>query len=158
MSFVALIPPCAQTLWLRRTGIIENRSTLTPSSANLIVHANPASPPPTTITRLLLGIAMISLPHLFAHLGAFLVNEIHVVLEVVHDLFQVRPDRNRPALVVRALAPPRLLRQLAQHGGEELAVGVEQRDGDVGGLVGVEEVGDVLVLVVADQRGVVLGN
>ena len=43
----------AQTLWLRFTGTMENRSTGTPSSASLIVQDSPASPPPTTITRLL---------------------------------------------------------------------------------------------------------
>ena len=52
ISLQALMPPCAQTLWLRLTGTIEKRSTPTPSSASLIVQASPASPPPTTITRL----------------------------------------------------------------------------------------------------------
>src|SRR3954469_18223608 len=52
MSLHALIPPCAQTECDRFTGTIENRSTLTPSSASLIVQASPANPPPTTITRL----------------------------------------------------------------------------------------------------------
>src|SRR5665213_1343643 len=35
---------------------MENRSTLTPSSANLMVQESPANPPPTTITRLFVGI------------------------------------------------------------------------------------------------------
>ena len=61
MSLQALIPPWAQTLWLRLTGTIEKRSTLIPSSANLIVQAKPASPPPTTMTRFLERVAMFEL-------------------------------------------------------------------------------------------------
>ena len=45
------MPPWAQTLCERFTGTIENRSTVTPSSASLMVQARPARPPPTTITR-----------------------------------------------------------------------------------------------------------
>src|SRR5882757_7057891 len=51
MSLQALMPPCAQTECDRLTGTIEKRSTVTPSSASLIVAASPANPPPTTITR-----------------------------------------------------------------------------------------------------------
>src|SRR2546421_7126446 len=60
MSLQALMPPWAQTLWLRFTGTIENRSTSTPSSASLMVQANPANPPPTTITRFFEGKAMMN--------------------------------------------------------------------------------------------------
>src|SRR3954465_12491440 len=120
ISLQALIPPCAQTECDRFTGTIENRSTLTPSSASLIVQASPARPPPTTITRFLLGIAMISLPHFLAHLGAFLVNEVDVMVEMVDRRLQVSGDRQFAALVVRAFARPCLLRQLAQHSGKEL--------------------------------------
>src|SRR5687767_13196647 len=59
MSLQALMPPCAQTECDRLTGTIENRSTVTPSSASLMVHASPASPPPTTITRFLEGKAIV---------------------------------------------------------------------------------------------------
>ncbi len=50
----------AQTLWLRLTGTMENRSTATPSSASLMVQASPANPPPTTITRFWDGRAIVT--------------------------------------------------------------------------------------------------
>src|SRR6266850_3656084 len=59
MSLVALIPPCAQTECDRLTGTIENRSTVTPSSASLIAQASPANPPPTTITFFFDAIAIL---------------------------------------------------------------------------------------------------
>src|SRR6266850_7935406 len=59
MSLVALIPPCAQTECDRLTGTIENRSTVTPSSASLIAQARPANPPPTTITFFFDAIAIL---------------------------------------------------------------------------------------------------
>jgi hypothetical protein len=45
------MPPCAQTLCDRFTGVRLMQSTATPSSASFMVAANPASPPPTTSTR-----------------------------------------------------------------------------------------------------------
>jgi hypothetical protein len=45
-----LIPPWAHTEWDRFTGTTENTLTEAPSSASFIVAANPAKPPPTTIT------------------------------------------------------------------------------------------------------------
>src|SRR6202022_112878 len=46
-----LIPPCAQTEWLRLTGTTEKRSTDMPISAARTVAIRPASPPPTIKTR-----------------------------------------------------------------------------------------------------------
>src|SRR3954451_19267490 len=105
ISLVALMPPCAQTLCERLTGTIENKSTPTPSSASLMVQARPAKPPPTTMTRFLLGIAIdlsvawasrpcfrhgrdahatSLLPHLFAPVGALCVDELQVMFQVIH--------------------------------------------------------------------------
>src|ERR1051326_1243740 len=88
MSLHALMPPCAQTLWLRFTGTMENRSTPTPSSASLIVQASPASPPPTTITRFLDAKAISTsvrdqrLPHQLSELLALVNDELQVVFQV----------------------------------------------------------------------------
>src|SRR5258708_14148982 len=46
-----LIPPCAQTEWLRLTGTMEKMSTCLPASASLMTVISPASPPPTTMYR-----------------------------------------------------------------------------------------------------------
>src|ERR1700687_1571540 len=50
-----LMPPCAQTEWLRLTGTIEKRSTETPTAATRIAAIRPARPPPTTTTRSLIN-------------------------------------------------------------------------------------------------------
>src|SRR6476646_9298083 len=46
-----LIPPCAQTEWLRLTGTIEKRSTPIPISAARTAVMRPARPPPTMMIR-----------------------------------------------------------------------------------------------------------
>ena len=46
------MPPWAQTLCERLTGVRLIRSTSMPSSASFMAAAKPASPPPTIITRL----------------------------------------------------------------------------------------------------------
>src|SRR5215470_14275053 len=46
-----LIPPWAQTEWLRLTGTTEKRSTAAPISAARTVAIRPASPPPTMTMR-----------------------------------------------------------------------------------------------------------
>src|SRR5215831_11206604 len=46
-----LMPPCAQTEWLRFTGTVEKTSTFLPASASLMTVISPASPPPTTMYR-----------------------------------------------------------------------------------------------------------
>ena len=50
-SLTLLMPPWAQTLCERLTGVRLIRSTATPASASFIAAARPASPPPTTNTR-----------------------------------------------------------------------------------------------------------
>ena len=52
MLTLALMPPCAQTECERLTGTSEKRSTGTPASQSLMTVISPASPPPTTATRL----------------------------------------------------------------------------------------------------------
>src|SRR5216683_8124083 len=46
-----LMPPCAQTEWLRLTATTEKRSTPIPISAARMAVMRPARPPPTTTTR-----------------------------------------------------------------------------------------------------------
>src|ERR1700733_5111371 len=50
----ALMPPCAHTECERFTGTSEMRSTGTLASQSLMTVISPASPPPTTMTRLTL--------------------------------------------------------------------------------------------------------
>ena len=47
MFTAALMPPWAQTLWLRFTGTMLKSSTSWPPSASLIEAIRPARPPPT---------------------------------------------------------------------------------------------------------------
>src|SRR5205807_4536159 len=46
-----LMPPWAQTEWLRLTGTIEQTSTCLPASASLMTVISPDNPPPTTMYR-----------------------------------------------------------------------------------------------------------
>src|SRR4051812_38616893 len=118
MSLQALIPPCAQTLWLRFTGTMENRSTATPSSASFTHTASPASPPPTTITRLFDAAAMMMSLQRLAELRPLLVNELQVMLEVLGIDLERLQQGHLAALVVHTKTLPRGLRSAAQHPGK----------------------------------------
>src|ERR671915_546432 len=130
ISLQALIPPCAQTECDRFTGTIENRSTVTPSSASLMVQASPASPPPTTITRFLEGKAIVlpcsgdpqlALPHLLAHHFPLAVDEPHVMVQVLDGVLQHVRERLPAALSMPAGAGEGLVRELAEQLRELLA-------------------------------------
>src|SRR5262245_22429905 len=114
MSLQALIPPCAQTECDRFTGTIEKRSTLTPSSASLIAQARPASPPPTTITRLFFTAAAIS-PHLFSHRSAFRVDETQVMFKVLYVMSEFFAEDHFAALAVHTCAGEHAVRDATQH-------------------------------------------
>src|SRR5690348_17083974 len=139
MSLQALIPPCAQTECDRFTGTIEKRSTLTPSSASLIVQARPANPPPTTMTRFFVAVAMTGLPHFLAHLGALLMDEVRVMVQMLdHVLNQIDPF-HRAALAVNAGAIQRRARELAQHVAELLARQLDELARILGRLIFVSQ-------------------
>src|SRR5262245_66447753 len=112
MSLQALIPPCAQTEWLRFTGTIEKRSTLTPSSASLIVHASPASPPPTTMTRFF-GAAIgnpVALRFL-SYRGTLLVQKLQVMLQMLAGAFDKLRQRALAVFRMRAGSFERRIRK-----------------------------------------------
>src|SRR5438132_1528276 len=167
MSLQALIPPCAQTECDRFTGTIENKSTVTPSSASLMAQAKPASPPPTTITFFFDAMAMsvfrgtgaspVSLlPHFLPHLRALLMNELQMMIEMLHIIFELLPQRRRPALVVHPHPVPRAAWQRLQHLRKLPAIQVKNLHRILRRLLVIGQMLNESALVIADQRRPIL--
>src|SRR5436305_10341182 len=135
---------------------MEKRSTSTPSSASLTVHAKPASPPPITITRFF-AVAMVSFgsPHLFTHLGPLLMNEFEMVFQMARDVAEQLVQSHWAVLAVVADARERAVRQLAQHRCHLPPRQFDELHRVFTGLIFIVQCRGPLVLIEAGQRRIV---
>src|SRR5512132_1758773 len=91
-----LIPPCAQTEWLRLTGTIEKRSTPIPISAARTAVMSPARPPPTMMIRSFSAMRSLQAEGLDPPDTDIRENEKDGGRDVQHAALRLRSDRQPP--------------------------------------------------------------
>src|SRR6185295_16999068 len=95
--------------------------------ASLITQANPASPPPTTMTRLLFNATAITSPHFLTHCRAFRVDELQMMVQVFVGRGDQIEQRLSAGFRMVARARERVVRQLRQDSSELPAADLHQR-------------------------------